>query len=187
MLIIRNSVFNHVADYAGQFDLWAYDDARVIIENSTLNASVYMSWHFYGRSILQMTNVTVGDRNDYQTIIWNGFQEHARGTFEHVSRAYCTGADGSTILHDQTWTTGNSRLRLVETVTAPWSPLIEGDNRLIHQRRRRNVGDGGGDQHAGSVHRLSDERDRRGHRRHPGGRHPDRGRRHRRRRRHGSS
>jgi hypothetical protein len=91
VLVIRDSVFNHVASYAGQFDLWAYDDSKVIVERSTVDASVYMSWHFFDRSTLQMAHVV------NRTTLWHGFQQRARGTFGHVSRAYGTGAEGTTL------------------------------------------------------------------------------------------
>jgi hypothetical protein len=224
-LIIRNATFNHVTAYAGQYELWAYDDAKVIIENSTINSSVYVSWRFFGRARLQMTNVV-----NNQSTLWHGFLEHAKASFVHVSRAYCTGADGAdiqiydvadafvemvfpvgstvdegfpravegqayrfpssndsgvthtlsmalvpfarwgityhpqsqitirdtralvvtfniprtfsgvtarfdglraTLYADQTWTTGNSVLRLINTVTEPWSPIVSGNNTLI--------------------------------------------------------
>jgi hypothetical protein len=91
VLIIRDSTFNHVAEYAGQFDLWAYDDSKVIIERSTIDSSVYMSWHFFDRSALQMTHVI------NRSSLWTGFQQHASGTYAHVTRAYGTGAEGTTL------------------------------------------------------------------------------------------
>lgn len=224
MLIIRDSVFNHFADYAGQFDLWAYDDSKVIVERSTIDASVYMSWHFFDRSTLQMAHVV------NRTTLWHGLQQRATATFGHVTRAYATGAEGTTLqidhaaesfiemvlppgttvdeafppaieaggyrfpgpddlgvrhtltmsavpaarwgitytpesnitirdtqalvvtfniprsysgltarfdgvrathYQDRTWETGASRLRLVETTTMPWSPIVSGNNTLI--------------------------------------------------------
>ena len=224
-LIIRNATFSHVTDYAGQYDLWAYDHSKVIIENSTINSSVYVSWHFFDNARLQMTNVV-----NNQTTLWHGFQQQAKASFVHVSRAYGTGAEGTdiqiydvaeafvemvlpvgatvdegfprtvegdayrfpgsndsgithtismahvgftrwgityqplshitirdthglvvtfniarifsgltarfdglraTLYSDQTWTTGNSVLRLVNTVTEPWSPIVAGNNTLI--------------------------------------------------------
>ena len=91
MLVIRDSTFTHLADYAGQFDLWAYDDSKVIIERSTLDSSIYMSWHFFDRSTLQETHVV------NLTSLWTGFQQQARGTYAHVTRAYGTGAEGTTL------------------------------------------------------------------------------------------
>ena len=92
VLVIRNSVFNHVADYASQFDLWVYDDSRVIIEHSTLNTPVYTSWHFFDRSILQMTHVV-----NPGAPVWTGFQHRATGTYAHVNRAYGTGNESTMV------------------------------------------------------------------------------------------
>lgn len=89
MLIIRDSVFNHLSDYAGQFDLWAFDDSTVIVERSTVDTSLYLSWHFFDRSTLQMTHAT------NRSPLWHGFQQRARATFAHVTRAYGTGAEGT--------------------------------------------------------------------------------------------
>ncbi|MBG9390610.1 hypothetical protein [Caenimonas aquaedulcis] len=224
MLIIRDSSFTHAADYAGQFDLWAYDDSKVIIERSTVDSSAYVSWRFFDRSMLQMTHVV------NQSALWSGFQQRARGTYAYVTRAYGTGAEGSSLqvhhagesfielvfppgatvdealpastgttayqfpgageigvrhtlamtsvpsskwgitynpesnitirqttglvvtmnipstysglmaqfdglraglYRDQVWDTGASRLRLVETTTLPWSPIVAGNNALI--------------------------------------------------------
>lgn len=89
VLVIRDSTFTHAADYAGQFDLWAYDDSKVVIERSTLDSTIYMSWHFFDRSLLQETHVV------NRSTLWTGFQQRARGTFVHVTRAFGTGAEGT--------------------------------------------------------------------------------------------
>ena len=91
ILVIRDSTFTHAADYAGQFDLWAYDDSKVLIERSTLDSTIYMSWHFFDRSTLQETQVV------NRSPLWTGFQQHARGTFAHVTKAFGTGAEGTTL------------------------------------------------------------------------------------------
>ena len=92
VLVIRDSVFNHVADYASQFDLWAYDDSRVMIEHSTINTPVYTSWHFFDRWILQMTHVV-----NPGAPVWTGFQHRATGTYAHVNRAYGTGNESTMV------------------------------------------------------------------------------------------
>jgi hypothetical protein len=67
-LIIRDSTFTHSSDYFDQFTLRAYDNAKVIIERSTLRGTA--NWKFSGNSSLRMTDVP-----DYT--LWSVFSDQS--------------------------------------------------------------------------------------------------------------
>ena len=67
-LIIRNSSFEHRHDHSFQYQLRAYDNASVIIENSEIGSSDWLNWYFDRNSSLVLRNV----KND-QSGIWHVF------------------------------------------------------------------------------------------------------------------
>jgi hypothetical protein len=75
-LIIRDSLFRHANDFAAQFSLSVYDNARVIVERSTLSST--NSWQFYDNASFQMTDVT----ND----IWMNFSGQSTAVVRNVSQ-----------------------------------------------------------------------------------------------------
>lgn len=80
-LIITDSTFMHASDYSGQFSLRAYDNARVIIERSTIRSSPWINWSFFDSASLQMTDVTNGT-----SAIWHNFLGQSVATIRNVSR-----------------------------------------------------------------------------------------------------
>jgi hypothetical protein len=87
-LIIRDSFFDHRHDYSFQYRLRAYDNASVVIENSTLRSSDWLNWFFDGHSSLVLRNVTNG-----QSTIWHVFQGYARATVDRTAKFGATMSD----------------------------------------------------------------------------------------------
>lgn len=75
-LIIRDSLFRHSADYTGQFELTAYDNARVVIERSTVSGAI--NWWFFDNASLQMTDVTNNG-------VWSSFLGQSTAVIRNVS------------------------------------------------------------------------------------------------------
>ena len=90
MLIIRNSSFVAFAQYGNQYDLRAYDDAKVIIENSRVDSSFFVTWRFFDRALMQMTHAP-----NPHSALWLAFQDHTKATFTHVGQAFGTAAEGA--------------------------------------------------------------------------------------------
>lgn len=223
-LIIDHATFTHLTDYSGQFALWAQGNSKVIIRDSTIKSSPWVSWHLLEHASLEMSNVVNGE-----SAIWTGVEgtghvaatnvttfhgtmstgnsavvDHAASTFielvfppdsvvdealpdvigpaaysfpnqgeagalphlqltnvgatdwgiTYVPRTDITIRDTNGLVvtyaasrtftgiaaefsglraqryADSTWTTGNARLRLVNTTTLPWSPIVGGTNTL---------------------------------------------------------
>lgn len=223
-LIIDHATFTHLTDYSGQFALWAQGSSKVIIRDSTIKSSPWVSWHLLEHASLEMSNVVNGE-----SAIWTGVEgtgrvtatnvttfhgtmstgnsaviDHAESTFielvfppdsvvdealpdvigpaaysfpnqgeagalPHLQLTNVGGTDwgityvprtditirdtnGLVVTYaadrtftgiaaefsglraqryaDSTWTTGNARLRLVNTTTLPWSPIVGGTNTL---------------------------------------------------------
>ena len=54
---------------------------------------------------------------------------HIPDTFSGITAEFA--GLNATSYADQTWSTGNARLRLIQTATNPWSPIVGGNNTLI--------------------------------------------------------
>lgn len=78
-LIIKNSKFNHTNTYSFEHTLDAFDQAQVIVEDSTLISSPWLNWNFYNTSQLTLTNV-----DNERSNVWHGFQNSARATIKNA-------------------------------------------------------------------------------------------------------
>jgi hypothetical protein len=84
-LIITNSKFTHLNDYSFQYWLKAYDNAKVIVRDSTIVSSPWLNWQFFNFSSLELTNVI----ND-QSNVWLGLQNNASAIVKGASRFHGT-------------------------------------------------------------------------------------------------
>jgi len=82
-LLIRNSSFEHRHDHSFQYQLRAYDNASVIIENSEIGSSDWLIWYFDRNSSLVLRNV-----KNHQSAIWHVFLASA---FAQVARSTGSG------------------------------------------------------------------------------------------------
>ena len=83
-LIIRNSFFKHHLDYSCQYNLKAYDNASVIIEDSEIQGSTWLYWNFYGNSSLLLKSV------DNSFFPWHCFLGSARAKVDLVDNFNAT-------------------------------------------------------------------------------------------------
>jgi hypothetical protein len=114
VLTIRNATFSHMSDFSGQYELNAYDRARVVIENATIKGSLWMHWRFAQDSVLQMTNVVNDESN-----IWSGFHDRARAVVVGVSKFWGTVAQSTSFVVD------GAKSTFIETVFSPGATVLE--------------------------------------------------------------
>jgi len=81
VLTIKNSTFTHANDFSGQYSLSAYNNSKVVIQNSTIKSSPWVNWNFFNSTTLQMTTVT-----NTESQIWHGFHDTAKATISGASK-----------------------------------------------------------------------------------------------------
>ena len=97
ILIIQNSTtFNHASNFSGQYGLNAYDNAKVIIQNSAIQSSPWINWNFHDNATLQMISVA-----NTQSQIWHSFDDNAKATVTGASRFWGTVNKNSSFNLDQ--------------------------------------------------------------------------------------
>ena len=84
-LIIRDSLFEHRHDHSFQFQLRAYDNGSVVVDNSEIRSSEWLNWYFYDNSSLVLQNA-----NNNQSSIWHIFRASARARADRVDRFWGT-------------------------------------------------------------------------------------------------
>jgi hypothetical protein len=84
-LIIRESLFEHLHDHSFQFQLRAYDNASIVVENSEIRSSKWLNWYFYDNSSLVLRDV-----KNHQSTIWHIFRRSARAKVHKADRFWAT-------------------------------------------------------------------------------------------------
>ena len=85
ILIIDNSTFEHLHNYSFQYELRAYDQARVIVKNATIRSSAWLNWFFHDESSLVMEDV-----KNRHSAIWHAFMGSARAQVNWVDKFWAT-------------------------------------------------------------------------------------------------
>lgn len=87
-LIIRDSFFDHRHNHSFQYQLRAYDNASVIVENSVVRSGNWLNWYFDGNSSLVLRKVT-----NAESSIWHIFLASARAKVDKVDQFWATMSD----------------------------------------------------------------------------------------------